>query len=328
MARFNHNEFRAGEYLKITVSGNYKSIRLDNYLCARFGNLSRAKMQRIIKAQDILVNSIKSKPSRKLRGGDVIEFYLPDRELVADDLPIDIIAEDDALVVVNKQPGIIIHPARGNPRATLLNALLHHATTNFSEKNQYKPMVVHRLDKETSGTVVFAKSPQYAQILAEQFASRETQKIYLALVHGKLPQKTGKIEEPLMQHPSAERQVVSENGKYALSLWDVIEEYEEFSLVKVILKTGRTHQIRCHLSHIGNPIVADTLYGGKKIKSTGQELQMSSSLDRVALHSWQLKFAHPVTNKDVEYISPLPKDIYSFCKTLENPKYSFDLKAL
>ena len=321
MAHFDHNEFRAGEHLKITVSGNYKSIRLDNYLCARFGNLSRAKMQRIIKGQEILVNSIKSKPSRKLRGGDVVEFYLPDRELVADDLPIDIIAEDDALIVINKQPGIIVHPARGNPRETLLNALLHHANTNFSIADQYKPMVVHRLDKETSGTIVFAKKSEYAQKIADQFASRETQKIYLALVHGKLPQKTGEIEAPLMQHPGGlERQVVSEDGKYALSLWDVVQEYENFSLVKITLKTGRTHQIRCHLSHIGNPIVADTLYGGKNIEYKDQESQTPSSLNRVALHSWQLGFKHPITNQDAKYISPLPKDIYSFCKTLEAAK--------
>jgi len=318
MAVFDNGDFRPGEKLVITVGGDKKSVRLDNYLCARFGQLSRAKMQRIIKGQQILVNGIKAKSSRKLSAGDTIELNLPDRDLVADELPLEIIHEDESIIILNKQPGVIIHPARGNSRGTLLNGLLHHANEKSPLGQEYIPRVIHRLDQNTSGTMVFAKNEEADRYISEQFQDRTTEKIYLALVHGKLPNKSGEIEEPIGDDlQGLERQTICKNGKYALSLYDVLEEFRNISLVKITLKTGRTHQIRVHLSHIGNPIVADTLYGGSQLEYHCAETNTTCILNRVALHAWQLSFTHPDSKKRVTFATELANDIARAKRSLE-----------
>ena len=293
--QFDHENFRPGERLVIKVGGGISGLRLDNYLCSRFGHLSRAKMQRIILNQEVLVNGQRGKPSRRVYFGDVVEFTLLSKELVADDIPIDIIYEDQDIIVVNKQPGILIHPARGNSSGTLLNAIAHYAAGRF------EPDVVHRLDRNTSGTMVFSKNQAANVALSAQFEGRETQKEYLAIVHGTPSPLCGQIEQPIGQaDANSEKYAVMPEGRYALTLYETISSSADglYSLVRLDLKTGRSHQIRVHLSHIGCPIVGDTLYGGK-----------IDHIERCALHAQKLAFNHPTTGQRLEFNSPLPQDM-------------------
>lgn len=343
---FDHSQFRTGEHLVINVGGDIRNVRLDNYLCSRFGQLSRAKMQRIIKHQDILVNGLKAKPSRKLSEGDVIELDLPSKELIPEEIPLEIIHEDDDIIVLNKQAGVIIHPARGNASGTLLNGLINYANQHKPNDAAFVPDVVHRLDKETSGTIVFSKNEQVNTKLSLQFQERSTKKVYYAIVHGNLLQKTGIIDQPIgIDDKNPERYTVRPDGKEAITLYKVLENFDGYSLVEIELKTGRTHQIRVHMSHVGHPLVADVMYGGKKVYGLGpldnndDAVQLLNAdgasrdgvenddfmpvMGRVALHAKMLSFIHPATGKQVFFESKLPDDFQSFlgwlkCKSVKH----------
>lgn len=316
---FDSSSLRIGEHLVINVGGNNDGVRLDNYLCSRFGQLSRAKMQRIIRDQTVLVNGKKAKPSRKLNCGDKVEIDLPSRELLAEQMPINIIHEDDQIIVINKQPGVIIHPARGNSNGTLINGLLYHAQNTSSDENEYVPGVVHRLDKNTSGTMVFAKSDYANTHLSEQFQERKTSKKYLAVVHGRIEADSGVIDKPMGIDPRyPEKYAVREDGKEAVTLFEVVERFDEFTVVGITLKTGRTHQIRVHFSDMGNPLVADETYGGRVVcASVKNDAENKVELmSRVALHSQILGFEHPGSGKWVEFESELPDDIQHFINSI------------
>lgn len=253
-------------------------------------------MQRIIRSQQILVNSQKAKPARRVYLNDRIEFFLPSSEVLAENMPLDIVYEDNEIVALNKQPGIIVHPARGNSSGTLLNGLVHYADKSFT------PDVVHRLDRDTSGLIVFSKNSNTNTVLSEQFQSRTAKKRYLAIVEGEPKPNKGRIELPIGEIPSSQRYGVIEDGKYALTLYKTIASYHGYSVVKIDLKTGRTHQIRVHFSQIGNPLIADNLYGGKVLPK----------LTRCALHSWQLNFNHPTTGENLTLQAPIPEDMSSY----------------
>lgn len=322
MAVFDNNQFRPGEHLTIKVGNGGDNIRLDSYLCSRFGQLSRVKMQRIIRGQKILVNGQKAKPSRKIHFDDIIELDLPSKELTVDELPLEIIYEDNDIIALNKQPGIIVHPARGNPGSTLLNGLLHYAE-NSGQNSTFVPGVIHRLDKETSGTIVFSKNDMANQLVSEQFSQRSTQKEYLAIVHGVPLKQQGVIEDKIGPDPKfTGRQAVVNDGKYAYTEYEVIQVLKEYCLLKVKIKTGRTHQIRVHLANINHPIVADVLYGGETIDLAGSlnSTNPQKTFDRVALHSWKLRFKHPADNKEIELESPLPTDMANFVNHFKNPQ--------
>lgn len=312
-----NSDFRPGEEISITVGGNSVNVRLDNYLCSRFGQLSRAKIQRIIKTQNIMVNGQRSKASRKLNFGDVIELVLPSRELTVDHVPLDIIYEDSDLIALNKQPGIIVHPARGteNKSGTLINGLLYYASQK-PEEQRFIPDVIHRLDRNTTGVIIFSKSARANQLISEQFENRNTKKEYLALVHGILSEKTALIDEPIGQHPRYfEKYAVTQDGKTARTRYEVIEELSDFSLVKISLLTGRTHQIRVHFSHIGHPLVADELYGGRII-APSQLAPENPGIERTALHSSSLTITHPSSHKQITFAAPLAQDIENFLNSL------------
>ncbi|WP_133063314.1 RluA family pseudouridine synthase [Sedimentisphaera salicampi] len=294
--------FVPGEELEMTVGGSKQDVRLDSYLCSRFGQLSRQKMQRVIRQQEILVNGLKAKPSRKLSPGDVIRLTLPSSEIDSEQMELDIIYEDEDVIAVNKAAGVIVHPGRGNPNGTLLNGLYHYAAGRFS------PDVVHRLDKDTSGAVIFSKHARANAFLCEQFQKRTTRKIYNAVVSSNFAETEGIIDAPMADHPNENihKQAVRPDGREAKTAYKVIEDLGDFALVEVEIFTGRTHQIRVHLAHIGCPLANDELYGGRKLQSP--------ALSRTALHSKTLEIILPCGDERT-ISADMPCDMQAFLES-------------
>ena len=314
--------------------------RLDRYLVDRVPFLSRTQLQRLIDEEAVTVNGRIPKASTKLRKGDRVVAMLPpppSSEIPAEDIPVEVLYEDDELIVVNKQPGLIVHPARSHKTGTLINALAWHfrhrsgGQLSSVGKDIARPGVVHRLDKLTSGVMVVAKSDTAHWRLAKQFEHRQTSKRYLALVHGRMEPEADLIDLPLGKHPSIKEKYAvrhDETGKPSRTVYRVIEEYEGASLVELELLTGRTHQIRVHLSHIGYPIVGDDLYGGKHSSEadfggTGTE----PFLCRQALHATMLGFRHPITNEPMQFIAPLATDIHRAVRLLRAHRFVRALTA-
>lgn len=308
--------------------------RLDRYLASRITFMSRTRLQRLIAGEGeggVLVNGQVCKASTMLRLGDEIEVVLPPPPpsgLTPEDIPIEVLHEDAHLIVLNKRPGIIVHPARSELSGTLINALAFHLRhrsagglstvgTEFA-----RPGVVHRLDRDTTGCIVFAKTDEAHWRLAHQFEHRRVEKRYLALAQGRIEPAADLIEVPVGPHPSREKgyrekYVVrhDELGKHAITIYRVRERYrdhsrpvgdQDFTLVELELRTGRTHQIRVHLSHLGWPIVGDDMYGGRAFAATDAG---EVRLDRQALHAALLGFAHPITGEAMEFTAPLPEDV-------------------
>ena len=299
MTAFEHDNFRRGERLEIVVGGGKNGQRLDNYLCSRFSHLSRAKMQRIIRSQGVEVNSILSKPSRRIYTGDLVAFDLPDSEILAEDVPLEVIYEDEQMIALNKQTGVLVHPSRGNSSGTLLNGLVNYAA------GKYKPDIIHRLDRNTSGVIVMSKNQEVNSFLSEHFVSRTTEKKYLAIAHNAPLDPEAKIELPICEEPNSEKYAVDSEGKYALTFYKTLKVSadKKYSLLEIDLKTGRTHQIRVHLSFIGCPLVADELYGVFVPQIKGEQ-----PINRCALHSHKLTITHPISLMQLELIAPLPED--------------------
>jgi 23S rRNA pseudouridine1911/1915/1917 synthase len=302
--------------------------RLDKYLGDRIPWLSRTSLQRLIAESAVTVNGRAPKASTKLRKGDVVDVILPptpSSDLPAEDIPIAILHEDDDLLIVDKHDDIIVHPARGNQSGTLINGLAWHlrqtggGSLSGVGADQARPGVVHRLDRHTTGVMVVAKNETAHWRLGKQFEQRRTRKRYLALVHGTVEPTTDVIDLPLGKHPTIKhRNAVrwDDTGKQAVTLYRVLESYGDFSLVEVELRTGRTHQIRVHLSHLGWPIAGDDLYGGRHIEvrdilppDQSEGDRRRPLLQRQALHAAMLGFTHPTTEKDVEFQAMLPQDM-------------------
>lgn len=304
--------------LTLQVGNSIKERRIDKYLHGRFSNFSRVMLQEIIKGGGVKVNGKTVKPSFKISPADIIELTppeLPSKEILAQDIPLNIIYEDDDIIVLNKQPNMIVHPARGNTCGTLVNALVFHSDKLSSGLGEFRPGIVHRLDKDTTGVMVVAKNDTAQWKIAKQFEQRKTRKSYLAIVHG-VPELTAdRINAPLGVHPKIREKyaIRPENGKEAITFYEVIESFRGFSLLKMTPKTGRTHQIRVHLSYIKHPIVADDMYGGKLVYpwqlADGKPAVQEPVINRVALHAWTLEFNHPTTKKQVKFEAPLPEDM-------------------
>ncbi|MEI8235232.1 MAG: RluA family pseudouridine synthase [Verrucomicrobiota bacterium] len=277
--------------------------RLDHFLAVHHPRLSRSRLQALIKEGHILVDGRTVKPGEKLRPGQQISIQEPEAVPVpgteAEDIPLEILFEDADLLVLNKAPGMVVHPAAGNPGGTLVNALLHHCGALSAIGGEQRPGIVHRLDKETSGCIVVAKNDAAHQSLARQFAGRTVLKVYLALAAGRLRSQTGVINAPIGRHPvHRKKMAVAAAGKGRLAVTDyrVLRELPGASLVECTLHTGRTHQIRVHLHHLGHPLLGDLLYG----RRGGYSRQM--------LHAWRLGFTHPRTGAWMEFQAPLPQD--------------------
>lgn len=315
------------ERQKITlVVPNIRSReRIDKFLARQVENATRAKVQQAIDEGRVLVNGKPVKANHKLLPNDAIEITLtrpPAPEMKPEPIPLDIVYEDEAILVVNKPAGMVVHPAFGNWTGTLANAVLHHAQNRLSDAqgDKLRPGIVHRLDKDTSGLIVIAKENEAHFALAKQFAQRTTEKRYLALVWGVPKAERGSIQTNIGRSKKNRKVMAvypfeSSEGKPAMTDYVVKENYRYFSLLELGLRTGRTHQIRVHLQCIGNPIVSDETYGGKRVRSLGFSQSekfvenLFETLPRQALHAAFLSFIHPKTKRKVSFEAPLPSDM-------------------
>ena len=313
------------EPLTLHVGHSIKERRLDKYLHGRFSNLSRRFIQDAIKAGSVKVNGKIAKPSFKLSPGDKIDLTLPkppSKEILPEDIPLNIIYEDSCLIVLNKQPGMLVHPARGNTHGTLVNALVFYSDKLSTGLGEFRPGIVHRLDKNTTGVMVVAKDDTTQWKIARQFERRQVKKNYLAIVHGTPELTADRIKVPLGIHPRVREKyaVRPQNGKEAITFYEVLESFRGFSLLKLTPKTGRTHQIRVHLSYIKHPIVADDMYGGRlvypwQLADTEPAVQQPA-ISRVALHASTFEFKHPETDEMVKFEAPLPEDMQNLLDML------------
>src|SRR5689334_9740793 len=287
--------------------------RLDAFLASQIDGWSRARLQRLIENEDVLVNGKVAKPSYKLREADEVEVELvasPTDAFTPENIPLDIVFEDDTLVVVNKPAGLVVHPAAGTPSGTLANALAYH----FQQLpgTGARPGIVHRLDRDTSGLLVVAKTEAALENLSDQFRDRTVYKSYVALVHGRVLSNTGKIDQPLARDRSNRtRMAVVRGGRNALTLYRVRQAFDRFTLLDVELKTGRTHQIRVHLAWLKHPVVGDETYGGGR-DNTIQDPQLRArirNLKRQLLHAEKLGFKHPISNEWMKFESQLPEEL-------------------
>ncbi len=297
-------------------------VRLDTYLASQFGGWSRARLQRLIENEDVLVNGKVAKPSYKLREHDEIEVELiaPPADFFApENIPIEIVYEDETLAVVNKPAGLVVHPASGTPSGTLANAIAYHFQQLPDGGAGVRPGIVHRLDRDTSGLLVVAKTDAALENLSDQFRDRTVFKSYVALVHGRVVESSGKIDQPLARdRANRTRMAVVRGGRNALTLYRVRRAFERFTLLDVELRTGRTHQIRVHLAWLKHPVVGDETYGGGR-DNTIQDAQLRArvrNLKRHFLHAEKLGFTHPETNQFVKFESPLPEELSELLASL------------
>jgi 23S rRNA pseudouridine1911/1915/1917 synthase len=306
--------------------------RLDAYLAEQIEGWSRSRLQRLIDGGDVLVNEKEAKPSYKVREGDEIDVDLieePAARFEPENIPLDVVFEDEYLAVINKSAGMIVHPGAGVSNGTLANALAYHFGIEISsvgggdefkiQNLKSKIGLVHRLDKDTSGLIVIAKDERTHDALAEQFRNREVFKSYVALVHGNPQENSGTIDRPIARDRwHRTKMTVAANGRSALSIWKIRERFEKFALLNVEIKTGRTHQIRVHLASINHPVVGDANYSeGRDNTIADNEIKKSvEKLNRFFLHAEKLSFTHPATNIRQELNQPIPPDLENFLTKL------------
>jgi 23S rRNA pseudouridine1911/1915/1917 synthase len=310
------------ELISLKVSESEAGTRLDAYLASEINGWSRARLQRLIEAGDVLVNSKLAKASYKVSANDEVEVELtspPESNFIPEDIPLEVVFEDDHIIVVNKPPGLVVHPAAGVHSGTLANALAFHFQ-QLSNAGSIRPGIVHRLDKDTSGLLVVAKNESDHENLADQFRAREVFKSYVALVYGVVKQQNGSIEQPIARDPrNRTRMAIVAGGRGALSLFNIRRSYPAFTLLDVELKTGRTHQIRVHLASLKHPVVGDELYGSGR-ENNVQDVQLRArirKLNRHFLHAEQLGFRHPQTGEQMRFVAPLPAELTQFLAALE-----------
>lgn len=285
------------------VKADLKDLRIDKAISEKYEDLSRTMIQKLMEEEKILVNGKVQKPSYKVKEEDTItieEIEAKEIELKAQEIPLNIVYEDKDIIVVNKQKGLVVHPANGNPDGTLVNAIMAICKDSLSGiGGEIRPGIVHRLDKDTSGLIIVAKNDKAHINMSEQIKNHEVKKTYLALTRGVIKEKEATIDMPIDRSTKDRKKMaVSRNGRNAITHFKVLERYEKYTLLQVNIETGRTHQIRVHLSHIGYPLVGDAVYSNGK-NPFGVEGQM--------LHAYQLEFKHPITAKEMKLQAPLPK---------------------
>jgi 23S rRNA pseudouridine1911/1915/1917 synthase len=289
--------------VQLVVSKHDAKLRLDRFLANHLPNHSRSRLQQLIRSGFVRLNGITTRPRQVVRSGDKIEFTEPPPEKIEtqpEPIPLDILFEDKDLIVINKPAGLVVHPGAGHREHTLVNALLHHCPALSGIGGQERPGIVHRLDKETSGCLLVAKNDATHRKLSRQFAEREVEKVYLALVAGKLRKQAGVIEERIGRHPVHRQRMNASllRGRPAKTEYRVIRSTDEASLIECRLHTGRTHQIRVHLHHLGHPVLGDKVYAS----------QLAKNFPRQMLHAWKLGFKHPSTSEWKTFKAPLPAD--------------------
>jgi 23S rRNA pseudouridine1911/1915/1917 synthase len=289
--------------VKLTVPEQAARLRLDRFLATQLEGYSRARLQHLIRAGFVRRNGAPTRPRELVRAGDEIELTEPPVEKIdyqPEAIPLEILFEDDDLIVINKPAGLVVHPGAGHQGHTLVNALLHHCPALSGIGGKERPGIVHRLDKETSGCLAVAKNDLAHRGLSIQFAARTVEKIYLALVAGKLRKSAGVIEASIGRHPVHRQRMSarSPRGRAAKTEYRVLRSSDEASLLECRLLTGRTHQVRVHLRHIGHPLLGDKVYASRLAKSYPRQM----------LHAWKLGFHHPRTNEWKTFTAPLPDD--------------------
>lgn len=312
---------------KITVMVTFDEIneRMDSFLSKKT-DFTRSRIQQLIKNGDITVNGKNAKNNKKIKSSykieenDRIEIFIPETEqaeIIPENIKIDIIYEDEDIAVINKNAGLVVHPAQGHYSGTLVNAILYHIKDLSGINGEIRPGIVHRLDKDTSGLIVIAKNDKAHINLAKMFQEKKIKKTYLAILKGKLTKEKGRIVTQIGRNTDDRKKMTvikgNDRGKEAITNYNVICSNELFTLVKVYIETGRTHQIRVHMKYMGYPILGDMVYGRK------------DSEKRQMLHAYKLEFLHPVTEKPMKFISEIPED---FRKALKNIKLEFDLNDL
>ncbi|MCF6246726.1 MAG: RluA family pseudouridine synthase [Desulfobacula sp.] len=302
--------------IDITIPNDQKAIRLDSYISTRFDFCSRKKATQLIIEQDILVNQLCKKPGYKITPGDRITGTIlqtePEVSVLPENIAVDIVFEDEHIIVLNKQSGMVVHPASGNLSGTLVNALLHHcpAIGNVGD-DKFRAGIVHRLDKDTSGLMVVAKTCHALTFLQKEFKQRRVEKKYLALIEGNIKGDSGEIDLPIGRHPVKRKQmsVNHKAGKPAISCWTVKKRFISATLVEVLLKTGRTHQIRVHLYAIDHPLIGDPVY---QFRRNRKKNRLAS---RQMLHSFKLSFRHPYSGRRVKFKADPSED---FIRTMNS----------
>ena len=320
---------KQGNSFSFIVDQSY--LRLDQYLSKQLPNFSRSKIQYHIRMGQVTIDGKKVKSSLILQGNETIICCFEDKDddipLAAEKMNLNIIYEDDCFAAINKPAGLVVHPGSGNYSGTLLNGLLYHFH-ELSMLNSSRPGIVHRLDKETSGVILIAKQDQFHENLSKQFHDGKVKKKYKALVWGRLS-KDGIIDKKISRHPKDRKifSVTSGSGKDSFTYYRLDEYFPPISLVDLFPKTGRTHQLRVHLNHIGHPIFGDTNYGGGMknaksfhVKYTQIINRLCKVISRVSLHARSIEIKHPKTKKNMNFIAPIPKDFTDAMNILQNAK--------
>lgn len=300
-----------------TVGESDCGLRIDRFLSDKLDFLTRSAVQKNIDSQNVTVNFCAVSKNYKCRLNDRVEILIPDAialETKAENIPLDIVYEDSDLLVVNKPKGMVVHPANGNWDGTLVNALLYHCRGSLSGINGViRPGIVHRIDKDTSGLLIVAKNDAAHLGLAEQIKEHSFSRMYEAVVYGNIKEDGGTVNQPIGRNPKDRKKmaVVQNNAKPAVTHFQVIQRYGEFTHIRCMLETGRTHQIRVHMAYIGHPLAGDSVYGPKKV---------ITSLNGQCLHAKLIGFNHPVLNRYMEFDSELPEYFKDFLAKL-NHKY-------
>ena len=313
------------EHFRFVADPGQSLLRIDKFLVNRLENTSRSRIQAASEAGNILVNDIAVRSSYKVKPGDTITIVLPDPpreiELLPENIPLNIVFEDDQLIIVNKKPGMVVHPGYGNYTGTLINALMYHLRDNpLFQTGEQRPGLVHRIDKDTSGLLVIAKTELAMNKLALQFFNKTSKRNYVALVWGNMEEDEGTITGNLGRNPKDRKKmhvfVDGSDGKHAVTHYKVLERFDYVNLVECRLETGRTHQIRVHFQHIKHPLFNDPEYGGNQIlrgttyTKYRQFIQNCFKiLPRQALHARSLGFVHPTTGKEIYFESGIPDDM-------------------
>ena len=291
------------ETITVQANENDKGKRIDSFLNEVIEDATRSYIQKIIDGGYVEITGKKTtKSGNKLKGTETIVVNLPEDEtldLIPEDIPLEIIYEDSDIVVINKAPNMVVHPAHGNYNGTLVNALLYHIKDLSTINGVIRPGIVHRLDKDTSGVIVVAKHDEAHTTLSDMFKEKTLEKTYVCIAKGVFKDKSGRIETLIGRDPRDRKKmaVVTENGKIAISNYEILDESKNYSLVKIRIETGRTHQIRVHMKSLNHPILGDATYGNS-----------TDGIARQMLHAYRLKFTHPINKKEMVVTAPIPED--------------------
>lgn len=311
-------EFKKNELFDSVVPREREGQRLDHYLVEMMPDLSRSRLSSLIRAELVLVNGAPSKAANRLKSGDRIEVTLPPPEPVEirpEKVDFSVLFEDEDLLVIAKPPGVVVHPACGHKKGTLVHGLLAHCDNLSGISGVERPGIVHRLDKDTSGVMVIAKSDRAHRALVELFKARQVKKVYHAIVAGRPVTKKGCISQPIGRHRSNRKKmaVLQHGGRDAVTYWTTLEEFSSnMAYLEVRPETGRTHQIRVHMSYLGHPVAGDGLYGSKQLQTMNENF----SIRRQCLHAYSLSFRHPVTGEHLEFVSPVWPDMQAILEKL------------